>query len=195
MGQKLNVMYLHLAKISIYAKKYELFYYLYLKDSPKYWCQKKFPPHTCLIQPMDSLLEGCGDVSVWEQSDPWWAVSDLLRACRERWGVLFMPGPWPQHKADLPWGHLLPPHPQSSEGSLCSVGSGLVVTELTGTAGPSPTQKSEQGAALPLFLISPLRKAFPTEAFLPISVRVFLYMSKKTREPGPGWHLRNPAAG
>lgn len=127
----------------------------------------KAPTSHILNTTMDSLLEGCGDVS--EDSDSCLAISWSPEG---RWVVLLIPGPQSQHKADLPWRDLLPPCPKElSEGSLCSVGLwdlGCAGTELTGTTGPSPVQKAEQGTALSLFLTSPLRRALPTEgSYLP----------------------------
>lgn len=169
-----------------------------------------------LIQPMDSLLEECGVVSVWEQSDSWWAISDLLRACGERWVVLLTPGPWPQHKAELPWGHLLPPHPpeQWRVPVLCGIwacwdrahGHSWTLSNTKIWAGSSPAPfpdiSIEKGLSYRGFLTH-LNLSFPllsggqvfiTQALASLIPQI-VYMSKKTREPHPGWHLRNPAAG
>lgn len=120
---------------------------------------------------MDSLLEGCRGVSEIRVTFDW-QFCDLLRACGERWVVLLIPGSRSQHKADLPCETCYSPIPKEVRGP-CAIWV-CVVTDSLAQLAPSPVQKVELEGALFLFLTSPLRKAFSTEAFLPISVRVFL---------------------
>lgn len=123
---------------------------------------------------MDSLLEGCGDVSE-DRVTLVWQFHDPLRA--DGLSCSFLDHS-PSTRQIFLGETCYPPCPKElSEGSLCSVGLwdlSCAGTELTGTTGTLPSTKSWAGTSPVPFSDISIEKGPSYRGFLPISVRVFL---------------------
>lgn len=144
-------MYLHLAKLSVYAKNTDFLLPVF-KGLTKYWCQKKAPISHIFNTTNEFLTSG-----MW--GCPYLRTEGLLTG---NFMVLWGPvgrdglscsslGHGPRTRQIFFWDTCYIPIPQRGEGSLWSVGlweQGCVVTELAGTTTePLPSTKRWAGSS------------------------------------------------